>query len=358
MEQATAEYARQQGRLAWINGLQSGLSGLLANGAMWAVLAAGVALTAGGKLDGVYLAALALATSASFEAILPLPLAAQSLETALAAARRLFAAADTPPAVSDPPHPAPVPATGALEVRGLSLAYAPSGPLSVREVSFDLPPGKHLAVVGPSGAGKSTLLSALVRFCDPAAGQVRLDGLDLRAYAQADVRRSITLVGQTTHLFNASIEDNLRLGRPQATEAEVTRAAEQAQLHDFIASLPEGGATWIGERGVRLSAGQRQRLALARALLRDTPVLILDEPTANLDPATERVLLRALLEARRGRSLILATHRLVGLEAMDEILVLDRGEVVQRGRHPALAAAPGLYRRLWEIQNRAALPQR
>ena len=355
LNSAAANYAHLQRQSAWVAGLQSGLSSLLQNAGLWAVLAAGVALVSAGRLNGLYLAVLVLAAAAGFEAVSPLPQAAQSLAAALAAARRLFELADTPPAAADPPAPTPAPRTGRLEIRGLSFAYSPKAPLALSDIHFYLAPGRRVAVVGPSGAGKSTLANLLLRFWDCPAGQIWLDGRDLRAYAAADVRCLVAVVSQQTHLFNAAIGENIRLARPEASQAEVTRAAQQAQLHDFIVSLPEQYATWIGERGVRLSAGQRQRLAVARALLRAAPILLLDEPTANLDPVTERAVLRSLLEVANGPALLLITHRLVGLETFDEILVLSRGRLVQRGRHADLVGENGVYRRLWELQNRAQI---
>ena len=350
LDALTAELEDAQRRLTWITGLQTALGSLLTNGALWALLATGVALVSAGRLNGLYLAVVTLGGAASLEAVLPLPLAAQALESALAAARRLFAMADTAPAVCDPPQPAPAPPSAALEVRQLSFTYPGTDQPALSEVSFSLAPGRRLAIVGPSGAGKSTLLQVLWRFWDCPPGQVWLAGHDVRAYAAAEVRSQMAVVSQQTHLFNGTLADNLRVARPDASHADLIEAAQRAQLHAFIESLPEGYATWIGERGVRLSGGQRQRLALARALLRPAPLLILDEPTASLDAVTERAVLSTLLAAEPGRSLLLVTHRLVGLDALDEILVLEHGRIVQRGRHADLVAAEGLYRRLWRLQ--------
>jgi len=209
-----------------------------------------------------------------------------------------------------------------------------------------------VAVVGPSGAGKSTLANLLLRFWEPDAGRISLGGVDVRDLAPDDARRAFGMIQQDTHLFNATLRDNLLMARPDATEAEMIDAARRAQIHDFIQSLPDGYETWAGEMGVRLSGGERQRLAIARALLRGAPILLLDEPTANLDALAERAVLETIFAAAGGQSVLLITHRLVGLEAVDEIIVMDRGEIVERGQHADLIARPGgLYRRLWELQN-------
>jgi ABC-type multidrug transport system fused ATPase/permease subunit len=240
-------------------------------------------------------------------------------------------------------------------VEDLSFRYQPDEPLALDEVSFTLPHGGCLAVVGPSGAGKSTLINLLLRFWEYEAGSIRLGGHELRQYRQEDVRRMLGVVSQHTHLFNATIRDNLLLARPEASQADLEWAAQQAQLHDFIQALPQGYDTWIGEQGLCLSGGERQRLAIARALLKDAPILILDEPTANLDSLTERAVMQTIHQLMEGRTTLIITHRLVGLEAADEILVLRAGRVVERGRHHELLHMAGFYRRMWELQNQIVL---
>jgi ABC-type multidrug transport system fused ATPase/permease subunit len=371
--------------MAAVNGAQSALSGLLANLGMMAVLAAAVPLVRGGGIQGIHLAALALAALTSFEAVLPLPLAAQYLEHNLGAARRLFEVVDARPEVEDPPRPRVLPAGIHLRARDLRFSYPvasyPVASYSVRHspythrlpenprtchsegeqrpknlpwaldgLSFDLPQGKRLAIVGPSGAGKSTLAHLLLRYWDYDEGQILLEGSDLRQYAQDEWRENIAFVSQDTYLFSASVGDNLRIAHPKAGQAQIESAARQAQIDEFIRSLPEGYQTWIGEWGLRLSGGERQRLALARALLKGAHLLILDEPTANLDALTERGVLDSILRLMEGRTTLLITHRLVGMETMDEIIVLDRGAAVERGRHTELLETDGLYRRMWDLQ--------
>jgi ATP-binding cassette subfamily C protein CydCD len=372
-----------QRRLAALNALQNASLGLLASLALWLVLLLAIPLVSSGAIPGVYLAVLALVALTSFEAFAPLPLTAASLESNLQAARRLVEIVDAYPEVIDAPDPlslklpALAPEIGEtaaplLEVRGLRFRYPsswgfpasaslseadvqiarnPEFEVALDGLDFSLRPGEALAIVGPSGAGKSTLVSLLLRFWEYRQGEILFDGVDLRRYTQEDLRRAIGVVAQTTYLFSASVRENLLLARPGASQEEVVKAARSAQIQERIESLPQGYETWIGEQGVRLSAGECQRLAIARALLKEAPLLVLDEPTANLDALTEHQLLEALQGLMAGRAILLLTHRLVGLEGMREILVMDRGSVVERGRHAELIRAGGLYQRMWYLQN-------
>ncbi|MBM3152129.1 MAG: thiol reductant ABC exporter subunit CydC [Chloroflexi bacterium] len=352
LRQAESRLHRAQRRMARLTGLQSGLNTLLAGLGAWCVLRLAIPLVSGGEMQGVHLAVVALAAMASFEAVQNLPQAAQYLEGNLQAAGRLFEVADAAPEVIDPPSPASLPLQAAISVRDLHFTYPGAEQPTLDGISFELPPGKQMALVGPSGAGKSTLASLLLRFWDAPQGAIHLAGRDIRDYAQEDVRRRFGVVSQQAYLFHASLRENLLLANPSAAQDGIEAACKQAQLHDFIGSLPQGYETYAGERGVQLSGGERQRLAIARALLTDAGAFIFDEPTANLDTVTERQVIAALGQATRGRSLLWITHRLVGLEGMDEILVLDSGRIVQRGTHAGLATQDGLYRKMWELQNR------
>ncbi len=355
-----AELGRRLGawqeRAARVTGLERALGGLLVNLATVAVLAAGAWLAGEGRLDPLYLALIALVVVASFEAVLPLPAALQALDGCREAAGRLWEIVDASPEVVDPPLPAACPEQYSLRVAGLRFAYQPDGPPALDGLDLDLAQGGLVAVVGPSGAGKSTLVGLLLRFWDYRQGHIWLGGRELRELAQQDVQRLVAVVAQNTHLFNATVRDNLLLARPGASEADMVQAARRARIHDLVESLPRGYDTWIGEQGQRLSAGQRQRLAIARALLKDAPLLILDEPMANLDPLTEAEVLAGLNELRAGRTTLLITHRLAGLEAADEILVLRAGQVVERGSHAVLLQSAGLYRRMWDLQTSRLAP--
>ncbi len=348
-----ARLAEARAGLASVNALQGALSTLLAGLGGWAVLVLAVPLVRAGSLDGLLLAVLVLAALASFEAVAPLPQAAQQLGQSLAAAGRLFAVADRPPAVTPPAAPVPPPRGAELVVEGLRLRYQPDEPPGLVDVSLALRPGRLVAVVGPSGAGKSSLLQALCRFWEYEAGQVWLDGHDLRAYRPEDVRRCLAVVSQRPHLFNGSIADNLRLAKPQATAGELRAVVRTAGLEGLVSTLPEGYDTWVGEAGLRLSGGERQRLALARALLKGAPFLFLDEPTANLDTLSESAILQTIRGLRAERAVLLATHRLLGLAMADEIIVLLDGRVAERGREEELLARGVLYRRLWQAQREA-----
>jgi ATP-binding cassette subfamily C protein CydC len=344
---------RVQRRMASITGLQTALGDLLMNMAMWVLLILAIPLVATRYIDGVYLGVIGLLILASFEAVQPLASAFQGLGHALAAAGRVFAVTDAPQPVSESAAPQPLPADPIgfdLSFEHVHFAYRPGEREALSDISFDLRPGRRVAIVGPSGAGKSTLFHLALRFWDPASGVIRLNGQDIRRYSLRDLRSLIGALSQDTFIFNDTLRANLLLGRPSANEAEIEAAVEQAQLTEFVRQLPLGLKTWVGEQGLQLSGGERQRLAIARTLLKNAPILILDEASANLDPLTERALLDALDELTRGRTTLQITHRLLAMERMDEILVLDHGRIIERGTHDELLAIEGLYRQLFDVQ--------
>lgn len=346
-------WARSQRRLGWLNAMQDGLGIALAHGGAAMILALAISLAENDRIVGVYLAAITLGVLASFEAVLALPQAAHHLASSLEAARRLLEIADAKPPVREPEHAVPPPASPIVRIRDLWLRYGSNELWALRGINLDLRPGHPIAVVGPSGSGKSSLARALLRLWEYERGSITVGGVELRRIASGDIPRIFAYVAQQTHLFNGTIRENLLLACPDATEEDIQRAAEAAQAHAFIASLPHGYDTWIGELGLRLSGGERQRIAIARALLQDAPVLILDEPTANLDAITERRLLEAIRQIARDRSLLLITHRLAGIAWADEILVLKEGQIVERGSHEELLQHRGEYWRMLSLQQSA-----
>jgi ABC-type multidrug transport system fused ATPase/permease subunit len=293
----------------------------------------------------------ALMTLASFEAVLPLPLAAQMWNASREAAKRLFEVVDAEPAVKELGDARLEIRSANLQFSNLSFSYPNQFTPALQNISFTLPEGKSIAIVGPSGAGKSTISNLVLRFWDYEVGEIRLGGESLQALNPDEVRKRFSLVSQNSYFFNTTIRENLRLARRSISQEDMEVATRAAQIHEFIASLPKGYDTLIGEQGFRLSGGERQRLAIARALLKDAPLLILDEPTANLDPQTEKQVLDTLFVTMRDKTSLLITHRLVGLENVDEIIVIDNGQIVERGTHGELLRQKGLYRRLWDLQN-------
>jgi ABC-type multidrug transport system fused ATPase/permease subunit len=320
---------------------------------LWGVLVLGVAAVSDGTLSRVPLAALTLTALASFEAVSTLPGAVLQLGSARASARRIGAILDAPPPVAEPARPRPLPAGPAhVRMRGVQVRYEPAGPLALDDLDLDLAPGRRVALVGPTGAGKSTAAAVLLRFCDPCGGSVTLAGAALASYRTDEVRTLIGGCPQDAHVFNGTIRENLLLARPGAAEDELADAAARAHLLPWIRSLPHGWDTPVGAHGAAMSGGERQRLILARALLADPAVLILDEPTTNLDPETRSALTADLLTVTAGRATLLVTHELEGLDLLDEIVVLDQGRVVQRGTHQQLICAGGAYRDMWSAQVR------
>ena len=350
IEVLNRKLARVERRQALISGLHDSSGDLLTNLAMLVMLVLAIPLVAGGEVRGVYLAFLALVALGVFEAATPLGGAFQTIGRTTAAGERLFEVFDSEPTIRNPKSPLPVPEDFTLRFDNVSFRYGEGDPFSLEDVSFALEPGRKVAVVGPSGSGKSTLANLILRFRDPQGGEIRLGGRSLSEYAQEDVRRLVSVVPQSTHVFNDTLRNNLLLGDPEANDEALELALERARISSFIERLPDGLDTYVGEHGSRLSGGERRRLAVARALLKDAPLLVLDEPTANLDTVTELEVLASVWEAARDRVALLVTHRLVGMEEMHEILVMDAGRIVERGAHGQLLAAGGLYCRMLETQ--------
>ncbi len=275
------------------------------------------------------------------------------LQRAAGATERLVELLGTTDNVLDPsaPKALPRPVKGAIDFENVRFNYPTRPTVSALDgVSLTVIPGETVALVGPSGAGKTTILQLLMRFYDPQSGTIRLDGIDLREMARNDFRRAIAMVPQDPVIFAASARENIRFGRPDATDAEVEAAAVAASAHTFLAALPEGYDTWLGERGVMLSGGQKQRVAIARAILRDAAVLLLDEATSALDAESERDVQAAVEALSKGRTTLVVAHRLATVKRADRIFVFDQGQIVATGTHDALVADGGLYARLARLQ--------
>jgi ATP-binding cassette, subfamily C, bacterial CydC len=346
---ADADLTAQARRGATVSGLGTGLTTAISGLTLWAVLLLGVAATSHGTLSRVPLAVVTLTALAAFEAVTALPAAAVQLGQARVSASRIATVLDAADPVQDPPVPRPVPAGPPhVTLRGAQVRYRPGAPLALDGFDLDLPPGRRVALVGANGAGKSTVAAVLLRFVDLAGGTATLNGQDLASYDADEVRTRIGGCPQDPHIFDTSIADNLRLARPEATDEQLADAAARARLRDWIESLPQGWNTQVGAHGAALSGGQRQRLALARALLADPALVILDEPTAHLDRASRLALTSDLLAATAGRTTLLITHDLEGLDGLDEIVVLAHGRVTERGTHAELVRTAGGYQQLWQ----------
>jgi len=271
---------------------------------------------------------------------------------------RLFTYIDRVPEIADSPGARDLgPVTGQIRLDQVTFSYPGASRPAVADLAVTIEPGQLAALVGPTGAGKTTITGLVARFHDPQHGQVLIDGTDLRQVTRASLARQLGVVFQDTFLFHASIADNLRYARPGASDADLAHAAKAAHLHEFIRSLPDGYNTVVGERGHRLSGGEKQRLAIARVILRDPQIVILDEATSHLDSLSEHHIQAALADLLRGRTALVIAHRLSTILAADTILVLDQGRLIDQGTHAALLARGGLYAELYHRQFRVSHPQ-
>ncbi|HOC65949.1 MAG TPA: thiol reductant ABC exporter subunit CydC [Methanothrix soehngenii] len=344
-----------QARQARNIGLQSAAKISIVSAGILAVLLCASILVRQNSLAPGFLPITMILASSVFLSITSVVEISKQLSLTRAAARRLFLLLDEQPAVRDESGLDPAVPIESIEpsisLQDVSFRYAPDEPLILSSISLEIPAGSTVALVGTSGAGKSTVINLMLRFWDPEAGRILLGGSDLRRYPMMQLRRLFSVVSQDVFLFSDSIRENIRLGRPEASDAEVEEVASRARIHDFIITLPQGYDTLVGERGVRLSGGERQRIAIARALLKGAPILVLDEATSSLDAENERAIKEALMERREGRTTIMIAHRLSTVVDADWIFVINGGRVVEQGRHEDLIARKGRYARLVEAQS-------
>jgi thiol reductant ABC exporter CydC subunit len=354
LREVSNELAEVQGRNAAFLGLMSGVTegGTLI--AVLAVLAVAGWLVNVGAIDRLQLPLVFAFALGAFLPVLDIAGVTRNLNQVVAAARRYFDVLDQPILVRDTAAVAPGPLLSTIEFRDVSFTYAVSEPAVLDGVSFRVNAGETVALVGPSGSGKSTCVNLLLRFWDPSSGAILLGGVDVRKFPLDDLRQRIAVVQQDNYLFSTTVSDNIRLGRPNASDAEVESAARAANAHDFIAQLPLGYATEVGERGMTLSGGQRQRLAIARAFLRNPQILVLDEATSNLDSENELAIRQAVQRLMAGRTTLLIAHRLSTILAADRVIMLSNGRVVADGRHHELIDTEADYARLLSRQSAAA----
>ena len=336
VKQSNLALLKSQLRMSHIRGLSFALITLFSGLAVLSALYLAVNLVNRESLDGATLALVTLTVMASFEAILPLPLAYQYLGQTREAGRRLLEIVETEPQVIFPDQSIPLARQLSVTFERVSFRYHEQDPWALSEVDFQIPAGRRVAVIGETGSGKSTLIHLLVRFWDPDSGGIRLAEDEIYNFSETDLRRLISTVSQQPHMFNATLKENLLMACPGASDDELLGALNAVQLLEFVNGLPHGLNTWIGEAGQLLSGGQSRRVAVARAILHNAPLWVLDEPTEGLDPLTEKKMMQAVKQQTAGRTLLLITHRLIDLDWMDNIVMLDQGRVIAQGSHAEL----------------------
>jgi len=339
-----------QNRLCRLSGLNIGMGLLLMNLTLLAVLWGAIPLVGQGEFDGVALAVITLVTLSSFEAVNPLPQAAHQLSSSRIAAQRLFSTQEDDSRVRDEALDLALPDIQRISLQGIDFSYPNNGDKLLDNVSCELQRGQKIALLGPSGAGKTSLINILVRFLEPSSGSYTVDGVDAQSIDPDSLRSLFAVLPQKIHLLNGDIRENLLVANPAATDEDLQHAIEQAGLLDWLHSQPEGLDTWIGERGVKISGGEKQRLAAARVLLQDRPFILLDEPTSSLDRVSAERVMRSLFHYAEQRGLFLITHDIAWLSQMDEILVLSEGRIVEQGMFPDLLKQKGVFARLFKVE--------
>lgn len=346
LEKESKALIRIQGRMSHIRGLSMAATTLLTGLATLSCIYIGVHQVAHGLLDGANLALVGFAVLASFEALSPLPAAYQYLGQTKKAAERLLEIVHAPPFVIFPDISSAPMERFHIQFNSVDFHYGDSDPWVLEEFSLRIEQGRRVAILGETGAGKSTLFHLLVRFWNPIKGRIQIGGHDLKTFSESDLRQTIGVVSQQTHLFQTTLRENLLMARPRADEAELNTALEKAQLLDWVKTLPRGLDSWIGEAGSGLSGGQARRLCLARMFLQDAPIWVLDEPTEGLDKLTERKVMQALFQAARNHTLLVITHRTSDLEQFDDIILMEQGRIVDQGKHNALLRTSKRYAEL------------
>ncbi len=351
IRQLNQQLTRLQKNMLIIDALHQGFVTLLMFAAVTVTLIVGIEMIELQQLNGVYLAVLVLGIMAAFEGVLPLPQAAQYLEENLATGKRLFEIIDQPPQVTDPPQAASFPKQLPLSItiEHLHFTYPGTDKSVLTDINLTIPSGAQIAIVGPSGSGKSTLAQLLIRLYDYQKGHILLNGKELKQFNQTDIREHLAYASQNFHLFTGTIAENLQLIHPQATESEMIAVLQLVELAQLAGTAQQTLNYWIGEHGARLSGGQAQRLALAQVLLKNSPVLILDEVTSNLDAQTEQRILHNIFKHFQQTTIIHITHRLNKMEDYQQIFVLKDGALIAQGNHEQLLKANGTYRHMYRV---------
>ncbi|HWQ66683.1 MAG TPA: ABC transporter ATP-binding protein [Methanospirillum sp.] len=338
------EYRQEQKAYVRVNAYASASYAILVSAGIVVVLVEATILAQDGRISSFYLPITVILSAGAFSSMREVIEVSKQLSMTIAGAKRFFAVTDDIPVVQENGSPkVAISSTPSLEVSDVWFRYGEQEPYVLKGASFSIPSGSTAAIVGMTGAGKTTLTHLLMRFWDPEKGVIRLDGHDLRDIRLEDLRRTVSVVTQDIFLFNSSIQENIRIGKADATDQEVQQAARFARIHEFITGLPDGYETLVGERGIRLSGGERQRVAIARAILKNAPVLIMDEATSNLDTGTELMIRETIRELMKGRTVFMIAHRLSTVVHADKILVLNHGEIIEQGTHRELVEKGGMY---------------